>query len=175
MVSAIGLHADSRGYLPKLGPAALRFQRPVELQTVRWMLPPLRMDDLPEIDRTNAAIASTNAPANGTNPAVARADGSTNTAPANTEPLGPHIPPELAALMAMINGASAGTNITQPAMPPPPPPVVVDHGPVITPQMLVQFFKPAQGTNTTTSVLVPGGFLPPQPPPPSSSATYKSQ
>lgn len=147
---AVVLNSAFGAYLPQLGPSPLRFRPlPTFTATVAMFLP-LRMDDatLP----TNAEIV---------NPA-------TNSPPMESlEPLGPPPNAEIAALGATNSAAPAASD---------PPPVVLD-GPVrITPQMLVDFFKPVLNGTNAAPVTAPGGpFMPPQPQPPSpSSATYKS-
>ncbi len=177
---APGARAERAPYLRALGPAEVRLMKTPALMATAWQLPPLRLQDVAALPPTNAVAASATAAATGgPGDGGTNSVGSTNAVLANTSDVfGPYIPPELAAMMGWISSDTAGL-LSSNAPPPPPPPVVLDSAPTITPQMLVQFFKPSpantNATNTATAVLVPGPFLPPQAPPRSSSATYRSQ
>ncbi len=137
-------------YLPQLGPSPLRFcPLPVFVATVA-MFPPLRRDD--PVSPLNAEVVNT----------------ATNLPPAeNLEPLGPPAP--VPAEGVAIGGADTATQAAAGQ-----PPVALDRTLTITPQMLVDFFKPVlNGTNAVPMMAPAGSFAPPLPTP-SSSATYNS-
>ena len=147
---AVVINSASGAYLPKLGPSPLRFHATPSFTATVAMLPPLRMDDA--ASPTNAAMVS---PA--TNPPPAE----------NLVPLGPP-PAEESANIGATNAAVQPVSAQ--------PPVVLDATQRITPQMLVDFFKPVpDGTNAAPVMAPYGSFTPPQWLPPSSSATYKSK
>jgi hypothetical protein len=147
---AVVINGASGAYLPKLGPSPLRFSAPPSFTPTVAMLPPLRMDDSALL--TNAAILNL----------------ATNVPPAeNVEPFGP--PPPAESINIGATNATAQTLSAQP-------PVVLDPTQRITPQMLVDFFKPVlDGTNAAPVTAPYGSFTPPQWVPPSSSATYRSK
>jgi hypothetical protein len=137
---ALGVNGASAAYLPKLGPASLRFQKPPVFIASLMIFPPLKMIEDSVSNRVEqvAAAASTNQ----------------NDVVVSAEPARDSGPPF----------ATTGTNT------PPADPVKVDSGPVVTPQMLLQFFTPNSGTNAP-NVIVPSPFQF-QLPPPGSAATY---
>jgi hypothetical protein len=147
--SAVGINGAIGAYLPALGPAPLRFQSPPAFVATVSMLPPLRSAEAevlePEPAVTNEAAAAE---------------------PPVVQPAAPAVSAErkntLAEAVPPVESA------------PPPPPVEIPATPIVTPQMLIEYFRPsATGTNAGTSVIIPGAFLPPQSAPPSSSAaTY---
>lgn len=141
--SAVVNNGAVAAYLPKVGPSSLRFQLPQPMLAT-LLLPPLKMSD---------EVIATNAPAASVNEAVAAA---TNSVPDNAGVfVGPPAPKVVFA--DPINATN--------------PPVQVDNGPVVTPQMLLQFFTP--GTANTNAVVVPAPFQLPESP--RSSATYNSK
>ena len=139
-------------YLPGIGPAPLRFQiRPAFVATVS-MLPPLQMLEpaVPSEARdVNATVASVDVDA-------------------PTTPTAPAPSPDTIQ-------SSEAVAVTPPLQAPAEPAPTVPAAPVITPQMLIEFFKPVGRTNSAEAVVVSGAFLPPQPPPAptSSAATYR--
>jgi len=96
------------------------------------------------------------------------ADAATNLPPVEAlEPLGPPQPETIA-----FTETAPSTNAA--AAPPAQPPVTVEGTPMITPQMLADFFQQlAAGTNAPVAAPSAGPFVPPLPP--SSSATYRSR
>jgi len=139
--------AGSAGYLPKVGPATMRFQAPRSL--ARLELPPLQMQDvLPPIAQMLDVAAS--------HPHESAADS---------------LPPETVDLTAIP------TNLLNqiPTIPPTlSPDSNRETNAVITPQMLLRFFTPP-GTGRETVIVTPPGFSPARPgQPASSSATYSS-
>lgn len=139
------------GYLQTLGPAPLRILSP-DLQTPAVQLPPLAMSDPPPVPET--ADAATNLPA------PLRASGPpADFVPADDIPFyGPPAPDAL-------------------GQPPPDPTLSMPSSDVIiTPQMLVQFFKPV-GSNCIGGAWSVPVFVAPSPPTQTrpSTATYISQ
>lgn len=151
------------GYLARWGPVPLRFRAP----------PPSVASGLTLLAQWRAPSAAATHP-----------PGTTVAAPEAAPPI---VPPDLNLFPALLNPATA---VQAAAVSPPaivvspgaagsdslfPLPAPLPAGPAITPQMLLQFFKPvASGTNGPAGVLVPIQFNPPVPlTPPSSRATYK--
>lgn len=156
------------GYLAKVGPVPLRFQpRPTKIA----ILPPL-----PEDSPAPAANPSTPTPASDSNPIPDPKPG----APTESAPVEP--PPPTAPLSDLLeekNTDSLLPRVETPAMIPDEKPHSANDLLVITPQMLIDYFKPAGGSTTNTtgvSVLGPVNFMPPAPStPPSSRAVYKTE
>jgi hypothetical protein len=147
-VCAVVVNSASGAYLPHLGPSPLRFESQSPFVATMAMFPALRLDDSASPTNAGSMNSATNLP-----PAE---DG---------EPLGPPRPAESTAVDATSSIARVASIQ---------PPVVIDGTLRVTPQMLVDFFKPMQnGTNATTVASPGGSFTPPQLLP-SSSATYRS-
>ena len=156
---AATLQAD---YLPVTGPAPLRFQAPAAPREV-VPLPPLRMVDPPPpvspppdlaSARTNSLAGQKGAPPTASQAAALAASGGTDGSVLPVAPPpGNDLPPV------------AGESL--------PPSSAVS--PIVTPQMLVQFFWGA-GSNAPPRAFVMPTFVPPSPPDvaPSSSATYST-
>lgn len=148
-------------YLPRTGPTVLRF----ELAMTRpptVMLPPLTTPEQPQEDSSaTARVGSLEAPAPVTTPpaeAPAPASASTNEAAA----VAADASNGQTNLAALPSSSSASDSL------------------VVTPEMLVQYFQPTQGTTNpaSASVFVPVsvGFTPPRPKSPTSSeAIYRTQ
>ena len=140
----------THAWLPAIGPAPMRFQAPDPISHAT--LPPLAMEDPPAgppLARTEPSAAATSHPASATPPgSPLPAPPSTGPAPAPTAP-----------------NAQPGS----------PPLLAGPEAPIVTPQMLVQFFKPV-GSNNLGGVWSTPVFIPPNPPPTkSSTATYQSR
>lgn len=164
----------STGYLPVVGPAPLRLTR---------RLPPPASASLPPLLLTDPTTAER---ASGDDPAPAP-DPTTNlpTEAASVPPLLPTdavlagLPPtatqELTAGPA--DPASASEALPwPPSVPAPLPagPAAPSAAPIVTPQMLLQYFRPI-GSNYVNGAWSIPVFVPPVPPPaPQSSATYRS-
>jgi len=131
-VAAIWLGGKPAGsYLPKIGPAPLRFQAPGKGPDISALLPPLAMSDPAPLEEFIGPPASTNAPV--------AIEPLADPAPAPQEPRVTAQPSE----------------------------------PLLSPQMLMQFFN-RDATNHNVNVLVPYQFNPPPAniPAPPSRATY---
>jgi hypothetical protein len=163
LATAAGMWAD---YLPRVGPAPLRFGSVTRVAGTNVVLPPLAMADAPpahppEASGPKATLAETNRPS----PVVAERGGDLwgvlLAAPGSSEPRPPLAP------------------APDPAPPPTPTPPPVDLGNGgLTPQMLLTLFDLSAGrTNKPgTTIVLPGSlFQPPiAAPVPSSSATYST-
>lgn len=140
--------SPSRGYLPRVGPAPLRY-RPLPIFSPSFFLmPPLAVTDpAPATNTSTATYISEPAPLPTPAPEVLSA-GATNAPPA----------------------APAG----QPEFPIGTP----TGAPQVTPQMLIDYFRGGPGDSNGVQIIAPlNSFIPPTvptPPPPTSSATYKS-
>jgi hypothetical protein len=164
-LAAMGVYGTARtwaeGYLAKVGPTPLRFQALRVEGAIP--LPPLPVE--PEIRADNAESAQS---------AGNEAVGSSST----------KIPAELLAPYAMWWSRFAGTNNAE-SIPSGNPgflsnsivgvPPASDLLPV-SPEMLVEYFKPVQGPTNSASatVMVPLDFTPAAPPTRGSSAIYRS-
>lgn len=140
------------GYLPRLGPPPLRVLRPRPASTNGYVLPPLAMKDVEPPVETNKSDAATP-------PASASAPATTASVP-TLFPALPPVPDDTAPLVK-----DPGVELPAP-------------GAIFTPQMLVQFFKPAGSNRVAGGWSVPV-FVPPvlpSAPGPvrSSSATYST-
>jgi hypothetical protein len=157
-------------YLPALGPAPLRILSP-RLPGRTALLPPLAMFDPPALPPPSPPAATSNLAAQALSPGP--------TAPAGfTGPNGP---------VFMASSAAPNTSVAPPApgYPPAPPDPAgafeldpslggAAPGPIVTPQMLVQFFKPV-GSNCVSGAWSVPAFVPPNPPSPRpSTATYQT-
>jgi hypothetical protein len=144
---AVAVNSAFGAYLPQLGPSPLRFCPSPSFTATVAIFPALRIDD--SASPTNSGTVSL----------------ATNIPPAESlEPLGPPAPPP--AESAALGATNSVTELASAQ----PPVILPDGTPRITPQMLVDFFKPVlNGTNAVPVIAPPGTFTPP-----SSSATYKS-
>lgn len=139
--------AGSAGYLPRVGPARLRFQPPRPV--ARVVLPPLQMPDaLPPLAHIPDAASSQL-----TEPGPAALVSETRDLSASPTNL--------------LNQASTNS---------PSPDLNSETNAVISPQMFLRFFTPSgTGAGREAVVVMPPGFNPAQPgQPASSSATYTS-
>jgi len=140
--------APARGYLPRVGPAPLRYRPLPIFSPTFFLLPPLAVTDpAPATNASKATYISEPAPVPTPSAEILTA-GTTNPPPANPS-AGPEFP--------------IGTpNATQ----------------QVTPQMLIDYFRGGPGENNGVQVVAPlNSFVPPgwtPPPAPQSSATYKS-
>jgi hypothetical protein len=144
LACAVAVHDAMPAYLPKLGAAPFRFRSPARGLSMLASFPPLKMtEDSGTLDQiTNATGAAAAAAAEHVS--------------FSSEPLGP--PPPVETISTPTNAPTTS-------------PVKIDAGPVVTPQMLLQFFAPNPGaTNLAPQVIAPGAFQLPQPA--GSSATY---
>ncbi len=145
LLGVVGINGAFGAYLPKLGASSLRFQTP-PVFVATLLLPALKMTDEVATNRLEANIVD---PAASTNIVTGNA----------SEPLGPPAP-------ATVSAGFPATGA--------PPPVQLSASPVVTPQMLLQFFTPnSSGTNSAAGLIVPSPFQLPQPP--ASGATYNSK
>ena len=155
---AAAYRAHGGAYLPGIGPAPLRFL-PIVARGNLSILPPLDMgEDKAEPESTETTASTTNATASietedsapGETNTVIATEPSENSEPAGTNPVA----------IESFAGPSTGYNA------------------VVSPQVLAEYFKPAQGgTNgLSTSVFIPAevGFMPPSVKH-SSQATYKTE
>lgn len=151
----------ARVYLPAVGPAPLRMQK-AATSAPPASLPPLAMTDPPP--RPAAELTSTNLSANlpapptgEPAPAVAPVPAPTAPAPIERTPM-----PGNGGSPLLVEGGADDRG----------------SGPIVTPGMLVQYFKPV-GSNLVAGTLGVPVFLPPTTPASSpvksSSATYRSQ
>lgn len=161
LASALSASAGA-GYLALVGPVPVRFESRVKpIAAARALLPPLLMQDpLPPTPATNTVAAPTENPPPPAPP---------------TPPVVPVVPPPVAPTITV-------TNAPAPLPPAPIPPATgpllsplggnYDPTSLLTPQMLIHYFRP-QGTNAAgVNVLAPI-FLPPPPPtPPGSTVRY---
>lgn len=143
--------AGSPGYLPSVGPIALRFDSEVA----------------PPVAPTQAAIIVSETPSQTVPPPEVVAD-------IPVEAL-KNPPPDAATLMHDIPVAlpaallGSATNLNQPLIGP-----TVDTNGVVTPQMFLRFFTPSQSGVSREAIIIPStDFTPARPPAPSSTATYK--
>jgi len=152
--------AGSAGYLPVIGPGALQFQAPVSVKPP-FKLPPLDMSAPPSAAGSSNSAAALEAEAawsellsglllSGASAASAPAPSPQETAPSAPSSLGMLLSADAPDLIGTVPSA------------------------IITPQMLIQFFKPT-GTNQPLPGLVTPVFTPPIPPALSSTAVYRSQ
>jgi hypothetical protein len=154
-------HACAQGYMPKRGPAPLRFQHRNEAAG-KTVLPPLRMEDSPEpkiVPETEPTPSELAPPASAW-PAIF--------------PVSLTVPPPPPPMPVVTNVP----NVMIPAEPATPvvagrdQPVEPSTGQSsandllsMTPQMFVEYFKPTPGLTNggAASVSVPVGFMPPAP------------
>lgn len=143
--------AGAAGYLPRIGPAALRVQPPASF-AARANLPPLPMGDL--LGEPLPPTIETTAPPS-----------------ASVEPA--RLAPETHEVGSALPGGADGATTDAPGSPPGLPGATT---PLISPQMLLRFFLPGEAGNSREAVIVtPPVFSPARPPTPgSSSATYTS-
>ena len=140
--------APPRGYLPRVGPAPLRYRPLPVFSPVFFLMPPLAAGDpAPATNTSTATSISEPAPLAAPSTEILTS-GATNLTTA-TPSIGPEFP--------------IGTpNTTQP----------------VTPQMLIDYFRGGPGESNGVHVIAPlNSFVPPgwtPPPAPESSATYKS-
>ena len=157
LATAPALAARSSAYLPSTGPTPLRFET-VKART--FALPPVKSaEPLAKTDDGHPMIAPTQTLPNAApEPAIAATPEpevtATSAPPQTTSPV------EFLAPVPMAASSPAGTL------------------PLITPQILAEFFRPGPGSTHApgVSVLLPAtvGFIPPMAPPPATSrATYK--
>lgn len=152
-------------YLPATGPAPLRFRPPKTTSSVR-LLPPLFMGDPASVpvplENTNASPNKMNSVGNQSQPrssATASVVSHSPLAPTNSVPL---LPTGQSALATNANLTLISLNETNPA-------------PMVTPQMLVPFFRSPATNNPPATVVLPAFVPPTSVNPPSSSAVYKTQ
>ena len=146
-----GALAGTPGYLPSVGPLALRFEREA----------PPRIT-LPEPAPEPTTHAGPNAREDFT--ANLPVESPTNSAPTTMMPE----PPVTVPLAAPDLGSNALANPIQTLISP-----MTETNGMVTPQMFLRFFTPPQGGVSHETVLVaPPGFNPARPPAPSSTATY---
>lgn len=147
--------APPNAYLPALGPEPLRITYPRN-QPLVAQLPPLAMFDPPPPAETPPPDSTTNQVVEVTPPVP----------PAPPAP--PTLPPDLPAYGPPPSGVTSPL-VFDPTLPAPP------SMPIVTPQMLVQFFKPV-GSNCLGGAWSVPMFVPPDPPATKpSTATYTSQ
>ena len=147
------------GYLPAVGPSPLRFQSP-PARVIAIALPPLQMGtEEPPAPPVPVDIAPVEIAVTPLAPAVAQ--------PATSNAIAPTPTPTATNVVTAIAANRAPTVIVP----------ETEAAPVVSPQMLLQFFqtKAASSTNREVSVMTPLGFNPARPAPtPSSTAAYIS-
>lgn len=140
-----------RGYLPRVGPAPLRFRPLPIFGAPLLVLPPLPVPEPAPATNTSKATY-TSEPAEPTAPATPSTEVLT-AGTTNSPPTAPSAEPEFPI------GTPNGTQ-------------------QVTPQMLIDYFRGGPGESNGVQVIAPlNSFIPPvwtAPPPPPSSATYKS-
>ena len=173
-VLALGIftsrHAFAGAYLADVGPTPLRYQTPKSPAKI-IRLPPLATEEEPV--STNAAV-SVSVPASAPPASPAPAVRLVSSSP------GPRIvPPPTAATNVSNATETAGPATAANEQPADSQPDASSANDLlgITPQMVVEYFKPAQSpTNAPgASVYVPVGFTPPAPASAPSKAAYNSQ
>ena len=149
-------------YLPVLGPGPLRFRAPPPPPGDRPVLPPLPKGDEVPIVKEEPVMP------------YLVPDLSTLLTPPAPLALPPPVldepAPTVIKASSPVLAPSATTTISGPV-------VESDSGNLLTPQMLVQFFRSQAGrTNGTGTILAVPAFTPPPPPtpPPSSTATFST-
>lgn len=143
--------AGSPGYLPSVGPVALRFETPPS-KVVRSMTVPLPVANPPV---TEAPLARSDL--------VADIPVEPPTAPTPPAVLLHDVP-------VVVTDAMTGstTNALESLIGP-----MMETNSVVTPQMFLRFFTPVPGGGSREAIVIPPpGFNPAQPPSPSSTATY---
>lgn len=175
--AAWGGAAQASGYLQVAGPVPLRFlAEPIPGEP--YLLPPLSLTDVTPMPPEEPASA----PA-ATNIATAPIAEEEPTVPLPKPPEPPSADVTAAALENLFSGANANPlGIPAPQNPAPLTPDSQQKASdmlVVTPQMLIEYFKPGRvATNGVgASIFVPVGFRPPEAvlPSPSSKATYHSE
>ena len=138
--------AAAPGYLPVVGPSALRFEEPKPPPNARLVLPPLAPADAQTGTNLPSADLATVTPTNPLPVAVIPSALSTH---------------EGASLILIASPTNVSTRTAPELLP-------------LSPQMFLPYFSRNVGTNGAT-VAVPLTFLPPAPlgPPPSSTASYE--
>ncbi len=158
----VTVKASGVGYLAKIGPTPLRF-RPAPA--------PKALVSLPLLDKSQSPLATDATPT--PNPPVQPAATPTPDnfgipdSDSNIDSL-----PDTSNMESMLPQPIARSSDTQIAAP------AANEMLVVTPQMLIDYFKPMAGATNGAgvSVLMPVHFTPPIPSaPPSSRATYKTQ
>lgn len=150
LLALICLSADGGAYLPLIGPARLRFEAAsIPARVFSWASP---IADKP------AAAAETNLPQEMSG-SPTKIDGAITSVDATTNSPVPPLPENLSA------NSTAETHSANNLL-------------VVTPEMLVDYFKPGNDSTNQTNVRVaaPVGFMPPpSAASPSSQAIYRSQ
>lgn len=142
--------AGSPGYLPGVGPVGLRFAPPTAPSRIVVLPEPATHSDAPHETTTRLDVAEL---------------------PVETPPN--PAPPSTALMLdvpVVLPEAVTGstTNEALPLISP-----LMDTNNVVTPQMFLRFFTPAQGGASREAIIIPPpGFSPARPPTPSSTATY---
>lgn len=160
--------ARNMGYLPKLGPTTLRFRIPPSSKTLP--LPPLAMSNGPPPVKTDKSAANSKKEQTSSSPAVSSANaalGNTGAAPTRSSLLARTptilnsiVPPSLAPATQTNQKPRPASDLL-----------------LVTPQMLLSYFKPV-GSSTNqlnATVAMPVRFRPPTPATHESKATYKTQ
>lgn len=149
LIGGAGLSNAEAAYLPAIGPSPVRFQQWSANTCAVTMLPPLKLENSILSTNVAAAIPSIDVTAEPFESFVAGLDMQLGRfAPENTS-----------------TNTAAETIIAES-------PVKLSAEGIITPQMLVDFFKPADGgTNALPATSSPVYFIPPLP---NSSAAYRS-
>lgn len=148
MVFASGLAAPAAGYLPQVGPPALRFTPPRAARAlVAVELPPLAMSDRSEtVDTTVSDRDGSPAPASAMPPAVAFPETAAGTLDSGAS-----------SSIPMPSGSAVASPVGVPGVPGAGVPVA------LTPQVLIPFFS-GSGTSGAgvPTVVAPMSFLPPE-------------
>jgi len=151
LVSAATALAGSAGYLPSVGPVALRFEKPTAAQPMAVLPAPITIPEPASEAATPVAVV-----------ADIPAEIPTNSA-ANSGGLMHDLP------VVLPQAWPGATTNAFPSLVSP----MMDTNSMITPQMLLRFFTaPQGGVSRETVIIPPPGFTPARPPTSSSTATY---
>lgn len=175
----LGLEALATGYLPSTGPVPLRFE--MEKPPSKPLVWPALI-----LDEPSPAVTTNEPPSDAASvpmPAVAETNAAPVPAAAEVAPVTP-APDSAVALLDRLYGGDGANPHAIPAPQSPPEPgseAPASNLLVVTPQMLVEYFKAGSAVGTSsnapsTGVFAPVGFTPPAPVGlPSSQATYRTQ
>lgn len=169
--AGVGEHACAQGYMPKLGPAPLRFKQQKETDG-KSVLPPLRMEDSPAPKAVHEPDTMPSRPAPPAWPEVFPVSLAVPPPPPPM-PLVTNVPN----VMIPAEPATTVVAATDRAIESPAGQSSANDMLSMTPQMFVEYFKPAPGSTNgaAMSVSMPVGFMPPAPVSTPSKAGFNSR